>query len=264
MKHGFALLCRFALGPHVREARLQHAHLHVLADFHKQFLLVNDPHNLTDQATLRHHRVALRHLRQHCLMFLHLLLLRRMRGSKNTHDQNERQDHADKIDSRSPRRRLAKAWEMNIRPFSTLDPGPVSKSCARYNDALGHCKVDGRLSGPFFGVGHGDRKSEKSEVKHELLERIANALERLAPPAPVAVEVARHEAFVWRANPPGLEPVSRVNRVELALLRGIDLTRDQLLENTRRFAKGLPANNALLWGARGMGKSSLVKAAHKT
>lgn len=109
-----------------------------------------------------------------------------------------------------------------------------------------------------------DKKTEKSGAKQQLLERIAEALERLAPPLPVAAEVARHEAFVWRANPPGLEPVSKVNRVDLSLLRGIDLTRDQLLENTRRFAKGLPANNALLWGARGMGKSSLVKAAHKT
>ncbi|MFT3672083.1 ATP-binding protein [Aestuariivirga sp.] len=109
-----------------------------------------------------------------------------------------------------------------------------------------------------------DRKTEKSGAKQQLLVRIAEALERLAPPLPVAAEVARHDAFVWRANPPGLEPVSKVNRVDLSLLRGIDLTRDQLLENTRRFAKGLPANNALLWGARGMGKSSLVKAAHKT
>jgi len=109
-----------------------------------------------------------------------------------------------------------------------------------------------------------DKKTEKSGAKQQLLERIAEALERLAPPLPVAAEVAKHEAFVWRANPPGLEPVSKVNRVDLSLLRGIDLTRDQLLENTRRFAKGLPANNALLWGARGMGKSSLVKAAHKT
>ncbi|MBL8791433.1 MAG: DUF815 domain-containing protein, partial [Rhizobiales bacterium] len=110
----------------------------------------------------------------------------------------------------------------------------------------------------------GDKKGEKSGAKQQLLERIASALERLAPPPPPAADVAGHEAFVWRATPPGLEPVNKVNRVELELLRGIDLTRDQLLENTRRFAKGLPANNALLWGARGMGKSSLVKAAHKT
>ena len=99
--------------------------------------------------------------------------------------------------------------------------------------------------------------------KREILERIAEALERLAPSPPPPADVAAHEAFVWRAHPPGLEAVAKVNRVDLPLLRGIDLTRDQLLENTRRFAKGYPANNALLWGARGMGKSSLVKAAHK-
>ena len=99
--------------------------------------------------------------------------------------------------------------------------------------------------------------------KREILTRITEALERLAPVPPDAPDVGGHEAFVWRSVPPGLEAVAKINRVELALLKGIDLTRDQLLENTRRFAKGLPANNALLWGARGMGKSSLVKAAHK-
>jgi uncharacterized protein len=95
-----------------------------------------------------------------------------------------------------------------------------------------------------------------------LLQRIAEALERLAPAPPSPAKLVKHQAFVWHNNPPRLEPVDRVNRVHLSLLKGIDLTRDQLLENTRRFAKGLPANNALLWGARGMGKSSLIKAAH--
>ena len=99
--------------------------------------------------------------------------------------------------------------------------------------------------------------------KREILTRITEALERLAPVPPDAPDVGGHEAFVWRSVPPGLEAVAKINRVELALLKGIDLTRDQLLGNTRRFAKGLPANNALLWGARGMGKSSLVKATHK-
>jgi predicted AAA+ superfamily ATPase len=70
------------------------------------------------------------------------------------------------------------------------------------------------------------------------------------------------EAFVWHADPDRLEPVARVNRVDLPLLLGIDRSRDTLLQNTRQFANGLPANNALLWGARGMGKSSLVKAVH--
>jgi uncharacterized protein len=100
-----------------------------------------------------------------------------------------------------------------------------------------------------------------NELNTPLLERIAAALERLAPAPPPTADLATHEAFVWRTTPPGLDAVHRVNRVALDLLKGIDLTRDQLLDNTRRFAKGLPANNALLWGARGMGKSSLVKAA---
>jgi len=95
-----------------------------------------------------------------------------------------------------------------------------------------------------------------------LLQRIAGALERLAPPARPRPDFAAADAFVWHADPGALVPVENVNRVDIALLRGVDRVRDLLLENTERFARGLPANNALLWGARGMGKSSLVKAAH--
>ncbi|MCC7048494.1 MAG: ATP-binding protein [Alphaproteobacteria bacterium] len=95
-----------------------------------------------------------------------------------------------------------------------------------------------------------------------LLRRIADALDRLAPTARPAASIAAADAFVWHAETGTLDPVERVNRVDVALLRGIDRQRDILLDNTRRFAKGLPANNALLWGARGMGKSSLVKAVH--
>ncbi|MEO0427705.1 MAG: ATP-binding protein [Pseudomonadota bacterium] len=94
------------------------------------------------------------------------------------------------------------------------------------------------------------------------LERIADALERIAPPPAEAPEFGVAEAWVWQASPDRLVPVSRVARVEIDLLVGIDRARDTLLENTRRFASGRAANNALLWGARGMGKSSLVKAAH--
>jgi len=94
-----------------------------------------------------------------------------------------------------------------------------------------------------------------------LVARIADALERLAPRAVPAVDFAAADAFIW--HPEGrLAPVPRVNRVEMSLLKGVDRVRDMLVENTERFAKGLPANNALLWGARGMGKSSLVKASH--
>lgn len=95
----------------------------------------------------------------------------------------------------------------------------------------------------------------------EILQRIASALERLAPPPPPAPDFAAAEAFVWHPEGRRLAPVRRVNRVDMSLLKGIDRVRDLLVENTERFARGLPANNALLWGARGMGKSSLVKAA---
>ena len=94
------------------------------------------------------------------------------------------------------------------------------------------------------------------------LERIAAALDRLAPPAAAAPAFDAADAFVWHPAGSWLDPVQRVNRVDMSLLRGIDRVRDLLVENTERFARGLPANNALLWGARGMGKSSLVKAAH--
>jgi uncharacterized protein len=96
----------------------------------------------------------------------------------------------------------------------------------------------------------------------DVLERIATALERLAPRQAAAPDYAAADAYVWHPDGKRLAPVPHVNRVEMSLLKGIDRVRDLLLENTERFAKGLPANNALLWGARGMGKSSLVKASH--
>jgi uncharacterized protein len=97
-----------------------------------------------------------------------------------------------------------------------------------------------------------------------LLHRIADALDRIAPAVGSRNDLAAADAFVWHAERGWLEPVPTVNRVDLDLLQGIERVRDILLDNTRRFAQGLPANNVLLWGARGMGKSSLVKAAHAT
>lgn len=94
------------------------------------------------------------------------------------------------------------------------------------------------------------------------MERIAAALERLAPAPQPAPDFGAADAFVWHTAPDRLEPVPQVNRVDLALLHGIDRARDTLLANTLQFARGAAANNALLWGARGMGKSSLVKAIH--
>ncbi|MFD3189316.1 ATP-binding protein [Sedimentitalea sp. HM32M-2] len=94
------------------------------------------------------------------------------------------------------------------------------------------------------------------------MNRIAAALERMSPPPMPAPDFEAAGAFVWHVEPDRMEPVERVNRVALDLLVGIDRSRDTLLDNTRRFAAGHAANNALLWGARGMGKSSLVKAIH--
>lgn len=94
------------------------------------------------------------------------------------------------------------------------------------------------------------------------LARIADALERIAPAPLAAPDFGAAEAFVWHTQPERLDPVAHVARVDLALLVGVNRSRDTLLANTRHFAAGLPANNALLWGARGMGKSSLVKAVH--
>jgi predicted AAA+ superfamily ATPase len=98
-----------------------------------------------------------------------------------------------------------------------------------------------------------------------LLQRIAEALERLAPPPPGPARLDGADAFVWlpqRAGGFQLQPVPRVAGVGIGLLQGIDRAKTILLDNTLRFAAGFPANNAMLWGARGMGKSSLVKAVH--
>ena len=104
-------------------------------------------------------------------------------------------------------------------------------------------------------------KSKTPPAGAVVLERIAVALERMAPQPIARADFAAADAFIW--HPEGrLMPVPQVNRVEMTLLKGIDRVRDLLVENTERFAKGLPANNALLWGARGMGKSSLAKASH--
>eukprot|EP00439_Symbiodinium_sp_Y106_P089393 s1_g1929.t1 len=108
----------------------------------------------------------------------------------------------------------------------------------------------------------GPMTETKSPSDRDVLERIATALERLAPPAKDVPDLAAADAFLWHSDTGTLSPVAKVARVDIGLLKGVDRLKDQLLDNTQRFAKGLPANNALLWGARGMGKSSLVKAVH--
>ncbi|HVW57436.1 MAG TPA: ATP-binding protein [Rhizobiaceae bacterium] len=98
----------------------------------------------------------------------------------------------------------------------------------------------------------------------EKIDRLIETVSRLAPPSPPETDISQADCFVWVADPGYLDPVERVNRVDIELIRGVDHVRDILQDNTERFAAGLPANNALLWGARGMGKSSLVKAVHAT
>lgn len=105
-------------------------------------------------------------------------------------------------------------------------------------------------------------KSDKLTDDPALLAKIASALERLAPPA-IGTELPDGDAFVWEPGQGGLVAVAHVAHVDLTLLKGVENQRETLLANTERFAQGLPANNALLWGARGMGKSSLVKAVHE-
>ncbi len=100
------------------------------------------------------------------------------------------------------------------------------------------------------------------QASHALLARIADALDRLAPPPPPPMDLAASEAFVWHPRPAHLAPVARISRVDIGLLQGVERQKTILVENTMRFTRGLPANNAMLWGARGMGKSSLVKATH--
>jgi predicted AAA+ superfamily ATPase len=112
------------------------------------------------------------------------------------------------------------------------------------------------------GPDEASRQKDASLSDIAILERIAGALERLVPAPPAAPDFSAADAFIWHPDERKLAPVPRVNRVDMSLLKGIDRMRDILLDNTERFARGLPANNALLWGARGMGKSSLVKAAH--
>ena len=101
-----------------------------------------------------------------------------------------------------------------------------------------------------------------NQILLEKLDQVISALNRLGPAKPSEPDFSSASAFIWHANGSHLQPVPKVNRIDMSLLHGIDRMRDTLIANTRRFAEALPANNALLWGARGMGKSSLVKAVH--
>lgn len=112
------------------------------------------------------------------------------------------------------------------------------------------------------GMNFSSPEGQQGIALTEQLQRIADALERLAPTRSNAFDVDSADAFVWLPECRTLQAVEKVNRVDLELLEGIEQQKNSLLDNTRRFARGLPANNALLWGARGTGKSSLTKAVH--
>ena len=100
------------------------------------------------------------------------------------------------------------------------------------------------------------------ETLEKKLDLLIATLARIAPREAEPTDLSAADCFVWSPETGALEPVLRVNRVDISLIRSVEQVRDILLDNTRRFTAGLPANNALLWGARGMGKSSLVKAVH--
>ncbi len=172
----------------------------------------------------------------------------------------------------------AYAGEMNM-PCSRLasaarsprgagpDYSRVASNCnGREGGEYGHCRGKIDRPGTHANVARDGKNgldlTMTASKQDTLLARIAAALERLSAPVPPLNDLDAADAFIWHAEPGWLEPVAEVNRIPLALLRGIDRQRDILLENTRRFADGLPANNVLLWGARGTGKSSLVKAVH--
>lgn len=106
-----------------------------------------------------------------------------------------------------------------------------------------------------------NNNSTTDTLEHKL-DRLIAAVERLSAPQPVPPDFDSADCFIWEPEHRQLTPVESVNRIAIELIQGVDLVRDQLVENTRRFAKNYPANNVLLWGARGMGKSSLVKACH--
>ena len=127
----------------------------------------------------------------------------------------------------------------------------------RFRAATGHGNRDQKERGNDTDMSELNVSDLVAEVR-----KLREAIERRAGPAPAVSDLSAADCFVWEAQRGYLQPVAKPNRIGIGLIRGVDRVRDILLENTQRFARGLPANNVLLWGARGMGKSSLIKAVH--
>ena len=100
------------------------------------------------------------------------------------------------------------------------------------------------------------------DINQDILNRIAEALERISPNIDEKIDLSKSDGFVYDDNLKNLKPVEKISRIPIQLLKGLETQKDILLKNTQNFANNLPANNALLWGAKGTGKSSLVKSVH--
>ena len=275
-------------------------HLHIRRDFHLDFTIVDNARHFADEAARHHDRVASADILDHIGMRAGALLLR-PHDQEIHDDENEREgrnlhQNIGPADSRGTRR-LRKSRSDEQWGYSLIGPleaplqmgadyssrsaesnaGAAAKSpvrmtkrpcraaaswtqcrlpakAQRTRDQAMTIKENAGLSGRAL--------PPTADGMERQLARIAELLERLVPKAKKPLDFASADAFVWHADQATLQPVAKVNRIEMTLLRGIDRVRDILVDNTERFSKGLPANNALLWGARGMGKSSLVKATH--
>src|SRR5712692_4959117 len=285
------VLDRLSLCAHVGEHRAQLPHPQALGDLDLDLgrVVVDLLGDLADQAAGGHDRVAPAHVLEHFLMLLLPLLLWAQNQEVHDHeDQDDReQRHQHVAAAALPELSISgRDQHRNSSGVSARLASPTARPAAEigadYTGRRPNCNGaqtpvkqrpnarGGRRGAAAAACGCAAAPLRVRPMSRPgdidiaafaaRLERIAAALDRLAPAAPAGPRFAAADAFVWHPEGRRLDPVPRVNRVDMSLLKGIDRVRDLLLENTERFARGLPANNALLWGARGMGKSSLVKA----
>jgi uncharacterized protein len=253
----------FGFGTDIQDRAAHDLDLHILGNFNLDMLVVNVLGYLADKTAAKNHLIPPADLLQHFLMGPLPLLLRADQQEIHDHE-NQDERHQLYNDAAGARRCGGPLRECggNEHVYSPVETGfgrfTPAKSWQRHIGHAGQAQggwTRGKVAGSHSSM------TDSLSALAPLLARIAEALERLAPGAASVTDLDRSDAFVWHPHQ-GLQAVAKVNRVALPLLIGIDRNRDQLVENTLRFAKGLPANNVLLWGARGMGKSSLVKAAH--